>query len=198
MLNQHADVWNASPQNLPPGRLGHAADSKGDCILDDCMSAAPLTGQEIDLLNERIRQCWYLPSATLICGISLQHPKGEEPKLCRTSISRSVVCAHVMAELVGKGRSALDLGVFMIRNTRWSRMLLDLLAHRARTSHSSQVCPALCWLHFPERRPPESCSKHSWHPPSLIVLFQGHTIVCLTCVLMLRLGLRFFPILPSG
>ena len=27
----------------------------------------------------------------------------------------------------------------MIRNTRWSRMLLDLLAHRARTSHSSQV-----------------------------------------------------------
>ena len=49
------------------------------------------------------------------------------------------MCAHVTAELVGKGRSALDLGVFMIRNTRWSRMLLDLLAHRARTSHSSQV-----------------------------------------------------------
>jgi hypothetical protein len=46
---------------------------------------------------------------------------------------------YVTAELAREGRSALDLGVFMIRNTRWSRMLLDLLSHRARTSHSTEV-----------------------------------------------------------
>ena len=72
-------------------------------------------------------------------------PKREGLMLCLASISRSVVCLHVTSELVGKGRSALDLGVFMIRNTRWSRMLLDLLAHRARTSHSSQVCSETSW-----------------------------------------------------
>ncbi len=37
------------------------------------------------------------------------------------------------------------MGVFMIRNTRWSRMLLDLLAHRARTTHSVQVCCSMTW-----------------------------------------------------
>ena len=49
------------------------------------------------------------------------------------------VPSYVTSELAGKGRSALDLGVFMIRNTRWSGMLLDLLSHRARTSHSTEV-----------------------------------------------------------
>lgn len=57
---------------------------------------------------------------------------------------------YVTSELAGKGRSALDLGVFMIRNTRWSRMLLDLLSHRARTSHSTEVhCTSLSTLCLP-------------------------------------------------
>ena len=45
----------------------------------------------------------------------------------------------VTTEAARQGRSALDMGVFMIRNTRWSRTLLNLLAHRARTTHSAQV-----------------------------------------------------------
>ena len=51
----------------------------------------------------------------------------------------SHVHSCVTTEAARQGRSALDMGVFMIRNTRWSRSLLDALSHRARTTHSAQV-----------------------------------------------------------
>ena len=60
---------------------------------------------------------------------------------CSKGLQQAVLHVHscVTTDTARQGRSALDMGVFMIRNTRWSRTLLDLLAHRARTTHSAQV-----------------------------------------------------------
>lgn len=60
---------------------------------------------------------------------------------CSEGLQQAVLHAYpcVTTEGARQGRSALDMGVFMMRNTRWSRALLDALAHRARTTHSAQA-----------------------------------------------------------
>ena len=137
--HQHADICNMPLTFCPLLEWGTLRTAQADvprqlhvCCTFERTGAWPAESEDQPMRAVALCHCycWHFSASA---------PKGEEPKLCPASISRSVVCAHVTAELVGKGRSALDLGVFMIRNTRWSRMLLDLLAHRARTSHSSQV-----------------------------------------------------------
>ena len=72
---------------------------------------------------------------------SLACARGIKLSQCSEGLQQAVMhaCSCVTTEAARQGRSALDMGVFMIRNTRWSRALLDTLAHRARTTHSVQA-----------------------------------------------------------